>query len=570
MKYTIAYTDPNSHYIDIEFEVETEGKDHLEIQLPSWRPGRYELGDFAKNIQKWQAFDENKNPLVFKKLKKDLWKVDCSKAKKVIVKYNYYAFELNAGSTYLDAHQLYVNPINCLLYLPDRMEEACELDLNIPSNYRVAIALEAVANKKYKANNFDELADSPFIASADLQHCSYKIGETTFHLWFQGEFKMNEGLIIKDFKAFTKEQIKFFGDFPTENYHFLFQILTHEFYHGVEHSASTVIALGPSYSVLDKKGRYEDLLGVSSHELFHTWNVKRIRPAEMWPYDFSKENYNRLGYLSEGATTWYGDLMLYRSKVFGDKEYFKTFNQLLDRHFNNPGVENLSVADSSFDTWLDGYTPGVPNRKSSIYTEGALVTFMLDHLIRKNNQNKKSFDDVLRVFYEKYYKRGQGISEAAYQKEVEEIAQKDLSPFFENYINGTKNIEKQLKESLAYIGLKYEKLPADEFYEAHLGFILIEGKVFNVYPNSVAEKAGISIQDEIVAVNGIKVNGDLSKWTQYFSKDQIELTLFDNSSRLKTVNLRSSKEVYYGKHQVSRIANPSEEQKKAFEKWIRG
>jgi predicted metalloprotease with PDZ domain len=186
----------------------------------------------------------------------------------------------------------------------------------------------------------------------------------------------------------------------------------------VEHTNSTVIALGPSYGVMNNKG-YEDLLGVSSHELFHAWNIKTIRPVEMMPYDYSRENYSRLGYVAEGVTTYYGDVMLLRSGVFTEEQYLKTFNELLEKHFNNFGRLNLSVADSSFDTWLDGYKQGVPGRKASIYTEGALCAFMLDIIIRKNSNNKRSLDDLMRLLYEEFGKKQRGYSEGEYKSAAE-------------------------------------------------------------------------------------------------------------------------------------------------------
>lgn len=567
MDYTLSYSQASSHYIDIKVEAKTYGKEKLQFQLPAWRPGRYELGNFAKNIQRWKAFDQDGILLPSKKLTKDLWEVDCKGVEKVIVEYNYFAHELNAGSTYLDEEQLYVNPVNCMIYQPERAGEECLVNLNLPEDYNVAIALEEVDDRVFKAKNFDELADSPFIASANLQHHEFNEKGTTFHLWFQGLFKANWEKIERDFRAFAAEQIKFFGDFPTKNYHFLFQILPTSFYHGVEHSSSTVIVLGPSYAVLDEKGRYEDLLGVSSHELFHTWNVKRIRPIEMWPYDFSKENYSRLGYLSEGATTWYGDLMLYRSKVFTDAAFFRTFNQLLDRHFNNPGVENLSVADSSFDTWLDGYNIGVPNRKASIYTEGALITFMLDVEIRKATNNEKSFDDVMRSFYNNYYKQGKGISEADYQNEVEKLVEKSMSEFFENYVNGTDDISESLAEAMDYFGLEYKKLASDEYFEAYLGIKVLDGKVISIYPNSIADRAGITLKDEVLSINSIKINNDLSAWLKYFKEDDISLQLIDGNGFVKEVALEPRADIYYGKYEVNFQKNRNAQQEETLEKW---
>jgi predicted metalloprotease with PDZ domain len=567
MKYTLSFDQPHTHYLSLQLSVETRGEAHLHFQLPAWRPGRYELGNFAKNIQKWQAFSAEGSPLSFRKKTKDLWEVDCEGTESVEIRYNYYAAELNAGSTYLDSEQLYVNPVNCFLYLPDRQEEACFLKLQLPQEYKVAIALPQEEERQFKAENFDQLADSPFIASPTLKQLSYKVEETTFYLWFQGECKLPEERLLQDFEAFTKEQIKFFGDFPTSAYHFLFQIHTSTTYHGVEHAASTVISIGPSYQIFDWKGRYEDLLGVSSHELFHTWNVKRIRPVEMWPYDFAKENYSRLGYLAEGATTWYGDLMLWRSKVFKEAHFFKTFNQLLNRHFNNPGVSNLSVADSSFDTWLDGYSMGVPNRKSSIYTEGALITFMLDVAIRKATDQQKSFDDVMRVFYHDYFKATKGISEADYQNEVEKAAGKSIQDFFNDYVNGAGEIEEVLKNALDYFGLSYSRSALEAYHESYLGFKMLEGKVAMIYPNSVAEKAGLQLGDEILSLNGIQLDDNLAEWCRYFEGETLEFTVANARKQIKQLKMKASESLYFANYQISKQEKPTKAQQAAYKAW---
>ena len=567
MKYIVSYSNANSHYVDIQLEVNVDASEKLKFQLPAWRPGRYELGNFAKNIQKLAAFDENGERLEANKRTKDLWEVQCTGKSKVVLKYNYFANDLNAGSTFLDANQLYMNPVNCLIYDVEKTEEVCELHLELPKEYKVAIALPQPNKNVFTAKNYDELVDSPFIASASMQHHSFKLSGTLFHLWFQGEFKPDWTVLEKDFIGFTKPQIEIFGDFPTEEYHYLFQILPHSAYHGVEHSASTVIALGPSYNILKKEGRYEDLLGVSSHELFHTWNVKRIRPIEMIPYNFSEENYSKLGYLSEGATTWYGDLMLYRGRVFNDVAFFKTFCQKLERHYNNPGSSNMSVADSSFDTWLDGYVMGVPNRKSSIYIEGALNTFMLDVVIRKGSNGEKSFDNVLRAFYDNYYKKGRGISENDYKSEVEKCAGKDLSEFFSSYINGVKDYTDQLEKALDYIGLEMKRNPSPVFYEAYLGVKMVENKVMIVFPDSPAEKGGVSVNDEIVIINGYKINNDLSQWLEYFSDGVISMGAFDQHGGAKRIVVNLTDEFYFSKFELSWKLDLSAKQEENRKAW---
>ncbi len=567
MKYIVSYSNSNNHFIDIQLEVEVNGNKKLNFQLPAWRPGRYELGNFAKNIQKLDAVNENGESLSTIKKTKDLWVVKCAGSSKVLLRYNYFANELNAGSTYLDAKQLYMNPVNCLMYELDRVAEICELHLELAADYKVAIALPEAVKNVFTAKNFDELVDSPFITSPKIQHHSFKLAGTMFHLWFQGEFKPDWTLLEKDFIGFTKPQIEVFGDFPTEEYHYLFQILPYSAYHGVEHAASTVIAIGPSYNILKKEGRYEDLLGVSSHELFHTWNVKRIRPIEMVPYDFTKENYSKLGYLSEGVTTWYGDLMLYRGKVFDDAAFFRTFNQILERHYNNPGSSNMSVADSSYDTWLDGYVIGVPNRKASIYTEGALNTFMLDVEIRKGSNGKNSFDGVLRSFYDNYFKGGKGISEPDYKAEVEKFAGKDLSTFFSKYINGADDYTAQLESALEFFGLEMKRLPSPIFYEAYLGVKMLDNKVMMVFPNSPAEQSGVSVNDEIVIINGLKINNDLSAWLEYFKGAPISMGAFDQQGSAKRILVNLTDDFYFSKYEVSWKADLSAVQEANRKAW---
>jgi predicted metalloprotease with PDZ domain len=181
-----------------------------------------------------------------------------------------------------------------------------------------------------------------------------------------------------------------------------------------------------------RKELYDELLGVSSHELFHTWNVKNIRPKEMLPYKYNTENYATTGYIYEGITTYYGDLMLYRSGIFSDADYFRTLTQQFQKHLDNHGRFNYSVAASSFDTWLDGYVPGVPNRKVSIYTEGCLLAFIADAQIRKQTLNNSSLDDVMSALYNDFGKNNIGYTANDYQTIIENITGQNWNHFFYN------------------------------------------------------------------------------------------------------------------------------------------
>lgn len=570
ISYELKYSNPHRHFLNVEMTVSGVQADELELQLPSWRPGRYELGDFAKNIQKLNAFDAGGNALKFRKTTKDRWVVACKSSHSVVLKYNVYAKELGGGSTYLDVDQLYVNPVNCCMYVVGREWEACNLQLDIPSDWRVAIGLPEVSKNTYTAKSFDHLADSPFIASGTLQHNAYEVGGVKFNLWFQGEFKPEWDRIIQAFTAFTEVQLDAMKSFPFDEYHFLFQICTYPIYHGVEHNNSTVIVLGASYDIM-KESKYYDFLGVSSHELFHAWNVKAIRPIEMQPYDFSKENYTNLGYVAEGVTTYYGDLFLYRAKCFSRFEYFKELHQLFQRHFHNYGALNLSVAESSFDTWLDGYVKGIPHRKGSIYTEGALVALMLDLSIRRDTKNQRSLDDVMRLLYERFGKTTRGYSEADYQQAVEEVGGTSYQSFFDDYYYGTKDIEPYLKEVLNYVGLEIKNVRSRLYFENRFGFKVEyinnrSARVTEVAPNSIADNAKIKSGDEIVSINGIRILGNLKEWCKYFQEETITLTINSEDDTHK-INLTPSDERYYRTRWPQPVANPTKEQKASFKSW---
>jgi predicted metalloprotease with PDZ domain len=581
MKYNISYTKPHNHYIDIEFIADKINSEEILVQLPSWRPGRYELGNFAKNIQKWGAFDEKGNPLKFQKVSKDCWKIHTGNISKLHIKYNYYASEINAGSTFLDSTQLYMNPVNCCLYIPDRINESCDLQLNLPDNYRVAIGAE-LTNSDVKKNgiesftfkNFHDLADSPFIASATLQHNKFYCDEIEFNFWFQGECKPDWGKLNNDFIKFCNHQIKMMKEVPFSSYHFLFQILPNKIYHGVEHTTSTVIALGPGYNLM-KGELYEDLLGVSCHELFHAWNIKTIRPVEMYPYDYTKENYSKLGYVCEGVTTYYGDYLLFRSGVFSEEQYFVTFNERLQKHFDNAGRFNLSVADSSFDTWLDGYAPGIPNRKTNIYDEGNLIAFVTDIFIRKNSENKNSLDDVMRHLYNEFALKNKGYSDQDYKGIVEHYANAGYDDIFNNYINGIKDYEPLLKDAMDYIGCELYKISSSKFHEHALGIKVNEVagvcKVTAVYPDSVADSAGISINDDLLVINKIQIKPDNSgtnftEWCNYFAGQEIIITIGCNG-KTKEIRLTPEADKYYKIIKIRKQEKMSETQKVNFELW---
>lgn len=543
IKYLMHQKNPASHYIYIDLLIDEVNSDKLKLQLPAWRPGRYELGNFAKNIKRLDVFNEKNEAVNYTKLNKDLWEIESKGCSSLKVTYSYYAAELNAGACYADIMQLYVNPVHCCMKVEGRENEQHQVELQVPETYKIATSL-VVDNKTLIAQDYEELVDSPFIASADIQSDVYEIDNIKFHLHFMGECKPDFEKIKTDFSAFTRKQLEFWGSCPVQEYHFLFQVLPHKFYHGVEHQKNTVIAIGPGYAI-NSGSTYEDILGVSCHELFHTWNIKYIRPVEMLPYDYTKENYARTGYVYEGFTTYYGDKLLLSSMVFDEKQYFKTLEERLVKHFHNFGRYNLSVAHSSWETWLDGYVPGSPYRKTNIYDEGNLIALMLDAKIMEATNNKKFLRDVCVLLYERFGKQKKGYSEQDIIDLVNEVSGKDFSAFFTQYVYTPNDFEVPLKEAFDYLGIDFMKEKNSNSSEHFFGFKVMDvnnfAKITLVAPYSPAWKAGLFAGDEIMAVNNVMVKNNFNHWLNYFlGEEEIRLTV-NSSDHLKTLVLQKDK-----------------------------
>lgn len=543
ISYTLYQKNPASHYVYIDLEFDVLNEEQIELQLPAWRPGRYELGNFAKNIKRVDVYGQNGEALPYLKTGKDRWQISCKGHKALKVTYSYYAAELNAGSCFADQSQVYINPVHCCMYLPARMNEAHRLILKVPEHYRIASSLKRDGQALTEAS-FDELADSPVIASSRLQSDEYSCDGIRFYIHVNGICRPDFEKLKKDFTAFTKSNIAFWGDFPFGEYHFLIQVLPLKFYHGVEHLRSTVIAIGPGYE-FNKGITYDELLGVSCHELFHVWNIKTIRPAEMLPYDFTKENFARSGYVYEGFTTYYGDKLLHCSGLFDQQKYFRTFEERILKHLHNYGRYNLSVAQSSWDTWLDGYVPGAPYRKTNIYDEGCLVAFMLDVLILKHSGNARSLRDLCIALYEKFGKKQIGYTEEDVMRLASDCSGTNLSDFFQKTVYGTGGYEEQLLPCLGYLGWELELRPSPLISEDRYGFKCIDSGFFSkvslVAPYSPAWKAGLFAGDEIIAVNAVALRNNLNAWLGYFEAEQELILTVNSGEELKQVRLGADK-----------------------------
>jgi predicted metalloprotease with PDZ domain len=572
MHYKFSAPNPNDHLIQVEMVVNGIDRDEVLFQLPSWRPGRYELQNFAKNILQWKATDKNGEILTHIKLTKDCWKVKAEGADEIHIQFSYYAAQADAGACWVDEDLFYINPIHCCMFVPEKILEPCEVEFNLPDHFIFATALKKSGNKKFTASDYHELVDSPVMAAVTLQHHSYEVDHTVFNIWLYGDCNPDWGRLVNDFRRFTQEELKMMHDIPTQEYHFLVLALPYKFYHGVEHLHSTVLAIGPGSNIMSEN-LYVDFVGVASHELFHVWNIKSIRPHEMQPYDYTRENYSRLGFVYEGVTTYYGDLFLARCGVYTVPQFLKEISLRVQKHFDNYGRFNSSVADSSFDTWLDGYNRGVPNRKVSIYDEGCLIALMTDLMIRRKTNNEKSLDDVMRALYNDFAKKKIAYTEHDYISIIENLTNEGVADFFIDYVYGTEDYEPLLTDLVSHFGLKLQKSDSSKTCERDYGFkITQEGNsttVFRIAPGSPSHEAGLGLDDEIISVNDVKVESNLNELLTHFHAAIVTLKVTTPMKKVKSIDLELSHDKYFPEYKLVKAENPSTAQQKFFSEWMK-
>ncbi len=508
----ISLSTPHIHRKMVKVRVSfSHSEENQIVQLSSWRPGRYEMGNFAKNISHVQAFDSSNENIELRKIEKDKWCIACNSNEQITFEYFYCAAELNAGSTYVNSQMLYVNPVNCIPFLPGRTDEKYTVEI-LDSYAHLSCGLPHEGNKLF-AQNFDELADSPFVASRNIEVLSQEVNGVTFLANIFGITNLNFERFWNDVRIYTQLQLNIFGEFPVSKYRYLLHFTPYFMHHGVEHVTSTVIVMGDGEN-FDREDKYNEMLAICSHELFHTWNVKTLRPVEMMPYDFTKENYTQLGYVDEGVTTYYGDLCLRRSGIWNNDLWKTSLEKWLNTHHRNYGRFSYSVADSSIDTWLDGYTPGVPWRKVSIYNEGALLSMILDIELIAATNGQKSMDDVMHQMYQQFAKNKIGYSVNDYWQTLEEKGLPNAQEFRKNIAEKAVDYSEYLQNAFNKMGVELIWSPSAIATERLFGFSLDiqmgKSKVTSVCMNSAADMGGLWYGDEILEVDGITVDKNVN------------------------------------------------------------
>lgn len=503
--YKVSWEGANRHTFKVEMTISNISSGQLDVRMPSWRPGRYALQNFSGNVTEFSAQDSRGNNLSSQKIDKDTWQIQRNGAKTLTATYNYYAALKDAGNSYVDPSEAFLNPVTMLTYLPGEELQPVTIELDAPEGWKIASALDSERRKNIlRAKSYHELADSPILVSPSFNKLQFEASGAVIEIVVQGERDYSEQDLLAEVRAIVEEQFRMMRTVPFERYVFIYHFEPTRIRHGVEHKNSTSIVAGP-YDYSD--GRFiRSLRSLTSHEFFHVWNVERIRPESIWQPDYSTEGYTRTMWFYEGVTEYYSNLSIHRSGLIDSDRYLQKLGSTIGRVENNPGRHISSTALASWDSWVT-FERRPPQSSVSFYTQGEVMGALVDLRIMQQTAGKKSLLDVMRYLYAEYPEKDRGVPEDGIQKSIEKVTGENWSDFFSRYIHGTEVPDYKAIFAAAGISCK-DYLPLNQS-PSWIGIDLRENngelKITSVTVNSPADMAGITIDDQLIAINQQKV-----------------------------------------------------------------
>jgi predicted metalloprotease with PDZ domain len=502
--YELSMENPNSHYFEVQMNVsEVKGK-CLSIKMPVWAPGSYLVREFAKSVNLVKAKDSKGNELEVKKDNKNTWCVITNGAKNIVINYEVYAFELSVRTSFLDDAHGYINGTSMFMYVDGDKNEGGKLTINPHSSFKKISTSLARNGNVFTYTDYDELVDSP-IEIGNQKEFTFTAAGVKHTIAMFGEGNYDVERLKVDMAKVVEAETKVFNDNPNKEYLFIIHNLTVGS-GGLEHKKSTTLEVERwTYN----EENYLGFISLVAHEYFHLWNVKRLRPKALGPFDYDNENYTDLLWVMEGFTSYYDELILRRAGFYTQDEYFNRLIGTINYVENQPGNKVQPVAHSSYDAWIKAYrhTENSMNIGISYYSKGQILAAMLDlHIIKKFN-GEKSLDDFMQKLYTDFYKKSDvGFTEDEFQTTLESFIGEDMDWFIKNYVYDTETVD--YKTFFDGIGVNiYNSTPG---FEAFLGIRTRNSngklKITSVFKGSAAEAQGLSVNDELIAVNGFRVD----------------------------------------------------------------
>ncbi len=526
VRYTIGIPEPATHLVRVAMEIESP-PDPLDVRIPTWTPGSYLIREFARHVQAFRASGPDGTSLPWTKTRKDTWRVQPGPCP-VRIEIEVYANDLSVRTSHVDVTHAFLNLANVLPYVDGQLDRPAEVSLQPPADWQVHTALAPGAAGRYIAADYDELVDSPIHAGPDPAF-PFEVEGVTHTIATWGRGNLDGARLSGDLGRIVRTARGLFGSLPYNRYLFI-ALLTDGARGGLEHRNSTAVMI-PRFSF--RPGRtYERALQLLAHEYFHTWNVKRIHPEALGPFDYSAENYTHLLWAMEGTTEYYTSLLVRRADLITPERYLEILGEQMSDLAETPGRHVQSLEEASFDAWIKYYRPDEHSENSGVsyYLKGALASLVLDLKMRRRTNGARSLDDLMRFLWEQYGKPGVGIPEDGYERAVRDVAGGDWSEFFASAIRGRGELD--YEAPLKAVGLELEWRSPIDASGAWLGFrTRSEGgrtRVARVLTNGPAVAAGVSAGDEILALDGFRVDETSlrDRLKDYEPGDTVSLAIF--------------------------------------------
>lgn len=569
VQYHIKISNPEQHLAQVQINFPVVNGKTLDVQMPVWRTGRYEVLNLGKNVRQFVATNAQGKILAVTKMDKATWQIKTQTGDAVKVSYEVYANALGERTLHIDDTHAYLDASGVLMYAAPFKQQAVQVSLETPKTWVSRSGMDKGACEHcFVAKNYDILIDTP-IETGEHEFHTFDVDGHTIELAIWGRGNYDGKKMALDLKKVVEAGQKLFGAFPFKRYLFIVHA-TDGVGGGTEHLNSTVMQK-PRWSFSERKG-YLSFIRLAAHEFVHTWNVKAYRPKEMVPYEYQRENYSRLLWMAEGNTSYFGELLCLRAGLIKRDEYMEEIAKSVLAYQHQPGRFQQTAAESSFDAWIDAHGERGRNASVNIYSKGELLALAIDIEMRRQTQGKKGFEDVHRYLYQHHTVAKGGYSEADVRTALKFVSANDWSAWWAQYVDGVAEIP--LSDLFKNAGLAFtvESAKDDEQKEEWFtGWSIREGgelaQVSEVERDSPAWIAGVVAGDTLIAANGIRLSSkDVNErlWLQQHAPIKLALFRRDELREIAITPTRQTK----GKAKMKALENVSEQQKELNASWL--
>ncbi len=537
--FTISFTEPQAHYVEIEMDITNFTAPPLDVAMPVWTPGSYLIREYERHVELVEAFGGT-DRIHCAKISKNTWRIE-NPRQHTKIRYRVYGFETSVRTNMINVDRAFISPAATFMYIKNRIDLSCTVQVVLPKKWtHISTGLPKASKGEHTfyAEDFDILYDAPLeIGNQDIWHFEAAGVQHEFAMVGGGNYDKQQ--LTSDITKIVEEETVIWGENPNTNYVFI----THNYQTGgggLEHLNSTV--LGASRNAYQTPSAYKNFLGLVAHEYFHLWNVKRLRPKELGPFNYDEENYTTGLWIMEGFTSYYDNLIIRRCGFFSVQEYLDMLVNDFNQVYNRPGHRIQSAALASFDAWIKHYRPDENSANTSIsyYNKGAMLAVALDLHILTETQGTKRLDNVLRAAYQTFYKKeNRGFEEKEFQTLAETVTGVDLSKIF----YAAHSIQ-ELDYNTYFNRVGYELIDLNRGrQELTLGIKIAnqDGRIFikHVERSSSAWDAGLNVEDELIAINGnrLDVGGkELEFILQHGQIDEIVDVLVSRDGLVRTIH----------------------------------